>query len=481
MEGPSYPWIEDAATAAAIEANNATQRAYLRDQLIPFIQGIHQHNLTNPNNLIPLSDFLGDSVGRQVDYKIVKYKKDINFPQRKFAVPKLSTRPDYMQHVNPQFIQQLTPVHKALLREGFHQVFDQEHKSQLYPHNVQELGIWQPECERGFTYSTVEADYWAQRRKFNEQPNPARVRFEERFTKFFQVMDDVKFTPCAVYNRVELLVAKFAIRENLHRGTWRKFKYNQGIFPLASRFVYENDTIFSHPVFEILVQVVNARIRIQDMGQIHSAIRGLAMSFLRRHHVGLIEVNGILGLDFGLTGWPHIPNYRGDNNSIERLCAKILRYGCAASAQACRINFWRASENSRENHEMRFCDMLENCYAIVTTTMNFVRDATWDQLPIPIPEAPQWVQDEAEVHRVKRQFLRERNWSFCGVYNSRLEEGLPSNWEGKMIKFLPNWRLTHLPTVPTALQIPMPVQQEPWPEPMVTGQRFEIIPIRLPM
>ena len=54
MERPSYPWIEDAAMMAAIEANNANQRAYLRDQLIPFIQGIHQHNLTNPNNLIPL-------------------------------------------------------------------------------------------------------------------------------------------------------------------------------------------------------------------------------------------------------------------------------------------------------------------------------------------------------------------------------------------------------------------------------------------
>ena len=480
MESPSYPWIEDAATAATIEANNAIQRAYLRDRLIPFIRGIHQHNLTNPNNLISLSDFLGDSVGRQVDYKIVKYKKDINFPQRKFVVPKLSTRPDYMQHVNPQFIQQLTPVHKALLREGLHQVFDQEHKSQLYPHNVQELGIWQPEIEGGITFNSVEADYWAQRKKFLGEPNPLKIRFEDRFTKFLQVMDDVKCTPCAVYNRVELLVAKFAIREILHHGTWRKFKYNQGIFPLASRFVYENDPIFSHPVFEILVQAVNVRIRVQDMGQIHSAIRGLAVSFLRRHHVGLIEVDGILGLDFGLTGWPHIPNYRGDNTSIEKLCSKILQFGCAASAQACRF-YWRTSENSRDSCEVCFAAMLENCYATVMTTMHFVRDATWNQLSIPIPEAPQWVKDEVEVHRVKRHFLENKNWSFCGAYNSQFKEELPSNWEGKMIKIFPNWHVMHLPSVPLALQIPIPMQQKPWPEPIVMDRQFEIIPIRLPL
>ena len=182
MEPPFYPWIEDAATAAAIETNNANQRAYLRDQLIPFIQGIHQHNLTNSNNLIPLSDFLGDSVGRQVDYKIAKYKKDIDFPRMKFAVPKLSTRPDYMQYVDQQFIQQLTPAQRAFLREGFYKVYDQQRKNQLYPHNAQELGIWQPESEGGFTYKTVEADYWAQRRKFKQEPNPLKVRFEDRFT-----------------------------------------------------------------------------------------------------------------------------------------------------------------------------------------------------------------------------------------------------------------------------------------------------------
>ena len=93
--------------------------------------------------------------------------------------------------------------------------------------------------------------------------------------------------------------------------------------PLARRILYEDDVICGHPIFGILVQVVNTQIRIQEMGQIHSAIRGIALAFLRMHHVGLVEVDGILGLDFGLTEWTDIPDYQGDNNSIEKLCEKL--------------------------------------------------------------------------------------------------------------------------------------------------------------
>ena len=115
MERPTYAWIENEAMAATIEMSNETQRTYLREQLIPFIREIHQRNLNNPDNLIPLSEFLGGHVGRQLNYKIEKYKKDVAHPEVKFAAPKLSARPNYMQHVDPQFIENLTPAERLCL------------------------------------------------------------------------------------------------------------------------------------------------------------------------------------------------------------------------------------------------------------------------------------------------------------------------------------------------------------------------------
>ena len=146
--------------------------------------------------------------------------------------------------------------------------------------------------------------------------------------------------------------------------------------------------------------------------------------------MGLVELNGILGLDFGLTGWPFIPNYHGDNNSIEKLCSKIIRHGCAASAQACRLGLWRVSENSRGNCEMCFRDMIEKCYATVMTTMSFVRNATWAQLSIPIPESSQWVKDEVEVHRLKRKFLKEELVILRGI-QFRIEGRTPKQLGGQ--------------------------------------------------
>ena len=251
--------------------------------------------------------------------------------------------------------------------------------------------------------------------------------------------------------------------------------------PLARRILYEDDIICGHPIFGILVQVVNTQIRIQEMGQIHSAIRGIALAFLRMHHVGLVEVDGILGLDFGLTEWTDIPDYQGDNNSIEKLRDKILRHGCAASAQAYRIGSWTASEVSRENFERPFCELLENCYASVMTTMNYVKNPTLGQLVIPIPESSQWVKDEVETHRLKRRLLNEKNWSFCGVYNSELKEDPSNNWEGKMTKLFPNWRTTRLPALSDQIQIQMPKQDKPWDKLFQTELGYEFIPIRVPV
>ena len=104
MEFPPSAWIQNEELAATIQESNATRRTYLREQLIPFIKQIHEHNLNNPDRLIPLSEFIGNHVGLQLDYKIAKYKKDIAHPESKFAAPKLSERPDYMQHVDPEFI-----------------------------------------------------------------------------------------------------------------------------------------------------------------------------------------------------------------------------------------------------------------------------------------------------------------------------------------------------------------------------------------
>ena len=479
MEFPPSAWIQNEELAATIEESNATQRTYLREQLIPFIKQIHERNLNNPDRLIPLSEFIGNHVGLQLDYKIAKYKKDIAHPESKFAAPKLSERPDYMQHVNPEFIATLTPAERSILRDSFHNLYDKQRGGQLYPHNAGELGIWQVGPE-WLIHQTVDADYQTQKSQFRKVDNPGRVRFEDRFIQLFQIQDDVKGTPCAIFNRVELLVAKFVIREILHRGTWNSFQHSQGIMPLAKRFIYEDDIIFGHPVFGILAQTINTQIRVQEMGQVHSAIRGIALAFLRMHHVGLVQTEGILGLDFGLTEWADIPNYQDDNHSIEKLRDKILRHGTAASAQAYRIGSWPASENSRSNFERPLFELIEICYSTVMTTMHFIHGKKWDELAIPIPESAQWVEDELEAHRLKRQFLKEKNWSFCGVYNCELDEELPSNWEGKMIRLLPNWRSMRLPSLSEDSQIQMPKQEKPWAELIETGMEIEFIPIRAP-
>ena len=165
--------------------------------------------------------------------------------------------------------------------------------------------------------------------------------------------------------------------------------------------------------------------------------------------------------------------------SIDKLRDEILRRGSAGSAQAYRIGSWPASENSRENFERPLCDLLENCYATVMTTVHFVKNAKWEQLVIPIPESPQWVKDELESHRLKRHYLNEMNWSFCGVYNSEMEEDLPCNWEEKMSKILPNWRSIGLPTLSEEIQ--MPKQEEPWADLVATGMVLEFIPITVPI
>ena len=194
--------------------------------------------------------------------------------------------------------------------------------------------------------------------------------------------------------------------------------------------------------------------------------------------MGLVESNGILGLDFGLTAWPFIPNYQGDNNSIEKLCSKIIRHGSPASAQACRLGLWKASENSRWHHTNCLRSMIEKSYSKVLTTMSFVRGVTWDQLSIPIPESPQWVKRELEVHQLKRKILKEKNWPFWGVYNSDLQEEFPCDWRGKLTKFLPNWQSMQLPVIRKE-NFTTPVQEKPWAEPIGMAESDEIIPIKV--
>ena len=386
-----------------------------------------------------------------------------------------------MQYIDQQFIETLSPAAQSCLRDSLCDVFDTQQGEQLYPHYASELNIWQVAGPNWWISPTVEGDLYAQNLQFRKVDNPGEIRFEDRFIQQFQWQKDFNGTPCAMYNRVELLVAKFVICEILHHGTWNHFQYSQGIMPLAKRFIYEDDIILGHPVFGILVQAANTQIRVQEMGQIHSAIRGIALAFLRMHHVGLVESEGILGLDLGLTEWTDIPNYQDDNNSIEKLRDKILRHGSAGSVQAYRIGSWSASENSRENFERPFCDMLESVYATVMTTVHFVKSADWDQLTIPIPESAQWVKDELEAHRLKRQFLKEKNWSFCGVYNSEMDEDLPDNWEDKMTKLFPNWRSMRLPALSENVEFQMPTQEKPWAELIETGAQVEFIPIRVPM
>ena len=214
------------------------------------------------------------------------------------------------------------------------------------------------------------------------------------------------------------------------------------------------------------------------MGQIHSAIRGIALAFLRMHHVGLVEVDGILGLDFGLTEWTDIPEYKSNDNSIEKLCEKIIRHGSAASAQAYRLGSWMASEVSRENLERPLCELLENCYASVMTTMNFVKDPSTNQLESPIPESPQWVKDELETHRFKRRLLTEMNWTFCGAYNSELREDPPIDWGTNMSKLFPNWRTMRPPSSPDHIQ--MPNQKKPWDAEVQIDAHYQFIPIKVP-
>ena len=110
MAFPAHAWIQDSKLAEAIEESNAIHRVYLREQLIPFIKQIHERNLSHPDELIPLSEFLGSYVGRQLDYKIARYKKDIAHPETRFSVPKLAERPDYMESVNQDFIAKLSPA-----------------------------------------------------------------------------------------------------------------------------------------------------------------------------------------------------------------------------------------------------------------------------------------------------------------------------------------------------------------------------------
>ena len=112
------------------------------------------------------------------------------------------------------------------------------------------------------------------------------------------------------------------------------------------------------------------------------------------------------------------------------------------------------------------------------TAMSFVKGVTRAQLSIPIPESSQWVKDELEVHRLKRKVLKEKNWSFCGVYNSELKEEFPSDWQGKVIKFLPNWRSMRLPVMKEG-KIMTPVQEKPWVQPMGMAEGFEIVPIKV--
>ena len=142
MTAPRHAWIQDAGIARAIEASNTIQREHLRDQLIPFIQKIHERNMTHPDQIIPLSEFIGNHMGNQLDYKIEKYKKDIAHPMVKFAAPKLAQRPDYMQHVDQEFIQNLSAEGQSILRDSFHNLFDLQQGYQLYPHDAEELGIW---------------------------------------------------------------------------------------------------------------------------------------------------------------------------------------------------------------------------------------------------------------------------------------------------------------------------------------------------
>ena len=400
MTAPRHAWIQDAEVAKAVDNSNTIQRAHLRGQLIPFIQKIHQHNVCHPNEIILLSDFIGNYVGNQLNYKIEKYQKDIAY-------------------------------------QG----------DQLYPHDAEELGIWQVKDPEGGIHHSVREDLDTQRRQFLRVKNPNKIRFEDRFIKKLQFQFDVGGTPCAVYNRVELLVAKFVIREILHHSTWQSFQDSQGVMPLARRIVFEDDIICGHPIFGILVQVVNTQIRIQEMGQIHSAIRGIALAFLRMHHVGLVEKDGILGLDLGLTEWTNIPDYKGDNNSIDKLCEKILQHGSAASTQAYQIGSWMVTEVSRENFQRTFCDLLENCYASVMTTMNHVKKPAVNQLKIPIPKLSQWVHDEVEAHKLKRVLLTKMDWPFTGVYDSELKEDAPNDWQNKTARLIPNWRLVTFPTL----------------------------------
>ena len=133
MTAPRHAWIQDAEVAKAVDNSNTIQRAHLCDRLIPFIQKIHQRNVTYPDEIIPLSDFIGNYVGNQLDYKIEKYKKDIAHPEVKFAASKLAERPDYMQHVDQEFIQRLSAAGRSISRESFHNLFDMQQGDQLHP------------------------------------------------------------------------------------------------------------------------------------------------------------------------------------------------------------------------------------------------------------------------------------------------------------------------------------------------------------
>ena len=154
MERVPYAWIANETMATTIEASNATQRKYLREQLIPFIREIHTRNLNNPDNLIPLGEFMGGHVGRQLSYKVEKYITDLAYPEVRFAPPNLSVRPNFTNHVDPQFIDKLTLEERMCVQEAFNKVYDKQQGEKLYPHNSQELGIWQVQDQVGSVHNS---------------------------------------------------------------------------------------------------------------------------------------------------------------------------------------------------------------------------------------------------------------------------------------------------------------------------------------
>ena len=115
------------------------------------------------------------------------------------------------------------------------------------------------------------------------------------------------------------------------------------------------------------------------------------------------------------------------------------------------------------------------------TTMNFVKNPSVEQLEIPIPKSSQWVQDEVEVHKLKRFLLTKMNWSFCGVYDAEFKEDTPSEWQNKVAKLLPNWQAINFSDLSEHVTITMPKQDKPGEKPFKSELGRERIPIKAPM